>query len=238
MTHTAACHYTDMPLAEFMTGNSGSKRQAIFSHFSQTALQELERLHEANPTPDFRRPLVLLTGGLSSVDLMTSALHRRHADLLGIGRLSVLCPHLPRMLKEFAGEQRRLEPPLLACGVKPWDMEPLYSPASWHTVEMVVLQRVLYVWSLIPNSLRPQFPRLIGAGTEMAWYTVAMRNLAAAEVPAYRRIYAGSSLGAIIRMWLYVAPGSCTASWLLLCRLTFVPIVAVILWFFFLALLF
>ncbi|GJE85310.1 FMN-linked oxidoreductase [Phanerochaete sordida] len=196
---------------EFISGGSGSKRQAIFSRFSKSALRELEKLQEASP--GLQRPLVLLTGGLSSVDVMTSALDHNHADLLGIGRLSVLCPHLPSTLKEPA--RNHLEPPALVPGIKPWDMEPLYSPTSWHTVEMVVLLPVLYLWNLIPTSLRPRFPRLIGAGAEMAWYTVAMRNLAAAGTPDYRHIYAGPGLGAVVRMWLYVAPGDWSWLWLL-----------------------
>ncbi|EKM57662.1 uncharacterized protein PHACADRAFT_138900 [Phanerochaete carnosa HHB-10118-sp] len=203
---------------EFITGSLGSKRQAIFSRFSRLALHELEQLQET--TPGLQRPLILLTGGLSSVDLMESALRHKHADLLGIGRLSILSPRLPRALMESPREQRYLEPSPPVSDIKPWDMEPLYSPTSWYTVEMIALAPIIYLWSLTPKFLKPRFPRYIGAGLEVSWYTVAMRNLAAAEAPDYRRIYAGSGLGAFVRMWFYAAPGGGPWFWLFVAMLS------------------
>jgi hypothetical protein len=70
-----------------------SPRQALFARFSRQALMVLEQLPSTTP-------LILLTGGLRSSAHLHTALHSRHADLLGIGRGSIVCPNLPDVLKE------------------------------------------------------------------------------------------------------------------------------------------
>ena len=73
-----------------------SRRQALFARASEKALKGLAAWQQENPNA--KRPLIVLTGGLCSLDLMTAALHDGHADMLGIGRLSILSPHLPKRL--------------------------------------------------------------------------------------------------------------------------------------------
>ena len=106
-----------------MNTSASSRRQALFAHFSHRAIAELADTNDAD------RPLVMLTGGLATADLMASALQNKHADLLGIGRLSVLHPRLPEMLQNTmsVGTDTDLEifsngP--LAKGVHPWEIPP------------------------------------------------------------------------------------------------------------------
>ena len=83
-----------------------SRRQALFARASEKALKGLAAWQQENPNA--KRPLIVLTGGLCSLDLMTAALHDGHADMLGIGRLSVIstvnqsgcliCPCLDRRI--------------------------------------------------------------------------------------------------------------------------------------------
>lgn len=81
---------------EFMSSHSPSPRQALFSEFSQRALHSLSDLPS--------RPMIILTGGLRSASLMHSALENGHADMLGIGRLSVVQPDLPTLLQAAENE--------------------------------------------------------------------------------------------------------------------------------------
>lgn len=63
------------------------------------------------------------------------------------------------------------------------------------------------LWETIPTSLKPRFPRLVGAGAEMAWYTVAMRNLSDLHGNWGSSVGLESGLAALVHMWVYVAPG-------------------------------
>jgi len=137
-----------------------SPRAALFSRFSHQALQALDDFRQTYHGPV---PLILLTGGLRTPGLMSSALSAKHADLLGVGRGSVLCPNLPIMLRE------RLENParwndVLFCQEpdlrKPWIME--MWPFTW-------------IWYLLPKM------KIIGAGATVAWYTLLMRDIASAS---------------------------------------------------------
>lgn len=186
-----------------------SRRQALFSRFSRRALAELTQ------TEDPSRPLVMLTGGLTTPDLFASALKEKHADLLGIGRLGVLHPDLPKRLEKDLisgpdGFTEVLKNGPLASGIEPWEDLPADQPLPWlMRVERALTSLLSVLWMRIPASMRPEFPRLIGAGMEVAWYEVAMRKLATRSVPSTAEI--GDGLGGLIRMWIYVAPGSSQA---------------------------
>ncbi|KIJ36725.1 hypothetical protein M422DRAFT_260818 [Sphaerobolus stellatus SS14] len=67
-----------------------SPREAFFAPFSRKVIQEISTITQ--------KPLILLTGGLRTPLQLSGAILNNHADLLGIGRLSILCPDLPRQL--------------------------------------------------------------------------------------------------------------------------------------------
>ncbi|PSS37442.1 hypothetical protein PHLCEN_2v649 [Hermanssonia centrifuga] len=183
---------------EFMNHLPSSRREALFSRFSKRALQELLQFAEL-------RPLVLLTGGLVTPELMSSALRHNHADLLGIGRLSVLYPELPKVLQwDGPSKNTVFSRCPLASGMKPWDTGEPKSQSSLVHAERTAMNLVRAVWQLVPRSIRPEFPNLIGAGVEMAWFSVVMRRLA--KTSGYDAYDIGEGLGAVVRMWLYIAP--------------------------------
>lgn len=171
-----------------------SKREAIFARFSTRARAVLVEMTERDPT--LVRPLIILTGGMSTPEILHSALRHKHADLLGIGRLSVLCPKLPEVLQSQKSSELVRFPDPEARKVPHTPLERL---------EQAVAGFLQYVWSSVPPALRPQLPKLIGAGTEMAWYIVAMRQISRAS-PGDG--YVGDGITAILHMWLYVAPGA------------------------------
>ena len=103
----------------------------------------------------------------------------------------------------------------LSSRQKPWES----TSSRPFSIERTLTQSILSIWNALPTQLRPQFPKLIGAGMEMAWYTVAMRKLPVSDTMDMDRVDVGSGLGAIVRMWLYVAPGPWT--WRYWCILTF-----------------
>ncbi|KAF7318713.1 FMN-linked oxidoreductase [Mycena chlorophos] len=70
-----------------------SSRQALFADFSTHARESLASL------PPEKRPLVLLTGGLSNPAQLRNALSAGHADLVGLGRTAVLCPDAPSRVR-------------------------------------------------------------------------------------------------------------------------------------------
>jgi hypothetical protein len=188
-----------------------SGRQALFARFSRRALQELVDLEKTSP--GLSRPLILLTGGFSSLEMMTSAMDNGHADLIGVGRLSILCPQLPRLLEasrddsdDTSSRQHVFLSTHLASVHKPWDAHSSRA-MPWPSVEHILAQIIIFLWAAIPIQLRPQFPKLIGSGMEMGWYTVAMRDIPETDTLDFERPDVGTGLGAIIRMWLYVAPG-------------------------------
>lgn len=135
----------------------------------------------------------MLTGGLTTTDLMVSALSNGHADLLGIGRLSVEVPYLPRVLRE-------------PDGVIPPPPTPL--PTISDRILSFVEALIKAIWNSIPDVMRPQFPPLVGSGVGMAAYQVAMRRLAAMRITRIpERLLVVPSLADVIRLWIYIAPG-------------------------------
>ena len=81
------------------------------------------------------RPLVMLTGGFTKAEQMATALGAGHADVLGVGRMSVLYPDLPRRI--LGEELERLPrlwsprwfPKLVGAGVN----------TAWYVVQMGLL---------------------------------------------------------------------------------------------------
>lgn len=157
-----------------------SQRQAFFARFSHIALQALESLRNTTPTPP---PLILLTGGLKNVDLLNSALTHKHTDLLGIGRASVVCPDLPRIVLEKSKSPRGKDDE--SFGPEPRLLNDAFfnfTFASW-------------IWTMLPKI------KIIGAGFEMAWYVVVMRQIATSKSKATHLTY--GRLGAILWMWMW-----------------------------------
>lgn len=102
---------------------------------------------------------------------MNSALTNGHAELLGIGRLSIHAPHLPIQLE--AEKHDYVPPPPPDFTVSIWDR--LLNGLVWLTGVKV--------------------PLLMGAGREMCWYMMQLENLAS-FVPVD---YGSSGFGAMVR---------------------------------------
>ncbi|GBE83974.1 FMN-linked oxidoreductase [Sparassis crispa] len=194
---------------DFMSVRSGSQRQGLFAHFSRNAVraltsqsldtQDSTRNEEAGSStaPPKPPPLVLLTGGLRSLPLLSSALSQKHAHLLGLGRLSILYPELPRTLAEALknGDNTLLmesppEPDIHGLGRRKVELG--------DHIARVFLSFLMWLWTLFPF----EFPRLVGAGTTMAWYIVMLRRIAGGREPDY----SVGGLSAVLRMWLWFAP--------------------------------
>ena len=168
---------------------SNSPRQALFARFSHRALQALESLRQSNSAYIGCLPLILLTGGLRTPGLLQKALALKHADLLGIGRGSVLCPDLPSVLA------KRLHD-LQTWGDIPFQPEPdLQLPGI---LSYPILRSI---WELVPKV------KLIGAGVGMAWYVVAMRHIAnttvAGQDKKIRPKYDVGGLYSVFCMWFW-----------------------------------
>ncbi|THH21168.1 hypothetical protein EW146_g352 [Bondarzewia mesenterica] len=135
-----------------------TSRQAFFSRFARLARSAIHEL-----SAPVQPPLVLLTGGLRSAEVLNTALIHEHADILGIGRGSVLCHDLPRLLAaggidSMASDTRIFPvPPDLTYPDTPFARK---------------LHRLLSLIGFLP------LPRLIGAGVRMAWYVVMIGRLA------------------------------------------------------------
>lgn len=114
-------------------------------------------------SPDGNLPLVLLTGGLRTPAHLYTALSAKHTHLLGIGRSSVLCPDLPTVLKNRRKDQTEAE---FYSDLTPFKPEPDLG------LSFTTQQPWRWIWEHIPKV------KLVGAGTEMAWYVVRMRRLA------------------------------------------------------------
>lgn len=139
---------------------NSSPRQAFFESFSRLAVETVEREYHTS-APGKKPPLIMLTGGLRTRSQFSRALERRHAHLLGLGRLSVLQPALPRLLQEFH--------------------EQVKSEKSDDGTHSRSVEEQLRSWETRPSpepSSPSWWPHLVGAGVGMAWYVVAMRRLA------------------------------------------------------------
>ncbi|KZS87257.1 FMN-linked oxidoreductase [Sistotremastrum niveocremeum HHB9708] len=111
---------------EFMA--STSARQVFFSAFSKIAMRAVASL------PD-KRPLIMLTGGIRTPEQMNRALNDADADLLGLGRPSVLCPDLPIRLRDGDRAPVILEPQLKSPSWFP-KLIGAGVGTAWYTVQM------------------------------------------------------------------------------------------------------
>ncbi|KAF4619445.1 hypothetical protein D9613_005353 [Agrocybe pediades] len=186
--------------------SSKSARAALFSRFSHQALQALDNIRD---TCNGDVPLILLTGGLRTPRLMCSALSARHADLLGVGRGSVLCPDLPSLLRE------RLE------GGAQWYDVPFCNEPDLRRPWLMEVRPFIWIWNLLPKV------NLVGAGVAIAWYTVAMRNIAnaPADAPAGSHQPMGlGSLQVLLSMYFWTPYCRTRSSFISFCFLLFLGI--------------
>ncbi|CCM03296.1 uncharacterized protein FIBRA_05424 [Fibroporia radiculosa] len=182
--------------------NITSTRQAIFSSFSREAVYALE----SSPDTKDYTPLVLLSGGLRSLPILASVLKQRHAHLLGFARLSVFYPELPRQLVASLARRRAghaddfLMVPPPDPTVNGFDIAiARNSTRWWERCEHAIVSLLVALWSLFSIEM----PKLIGAGTSSSWYNVMMRRMCAGQDVDY----AVGGAGAVLRMWLWTAPG-------------------------------
>ncbi|VDC02803.1 unnamed protein product [Peniophora sp. CBMAI 1063] len=147
-----------------------TSRQAFFARFSRRAREAVRG------APKSRRPLIMLTGGLRSVEMLQEVLEQKHADLLGLARAAVLSPDLPARLAAGPGD-----------AIFPHLPELTYAD----TPIASLLSRICHLLGVLP------LPKLIGAGVGMAWYTVMLRRLAEGRGVDYGI----GGLGSVIRMW-------------------------------------
>lgn len=174
-------------VADFMSTKAASPRQAFFAQFAKKAR---ECLKTDFPVDD-NVPLILLTGGLRSPAHLQSALDAGHADLLGIGRGSILRPDIPTVLHE------RIFNAAASGTTIALDDEPFaHEPDS----------------DIQLPSWVPQVP-LVGAGVGMAWYNVRMRRIAASQLtrrvdgklhPAPPPTFGMSGIEAVVRTWVWL----------------------------------
>jgi hypothetical protein len=174
--HAALAKRSTERVLEFMAKQSS--RQAFFSQFSRRAMQALP----TRTSNSHANPLILLTGGFRSPSGLGYALAQNHTHLLGIGRLSVLHPDLPALLKSHGSGFLPLPEPDLTQSI--FD----------------------HFLAFLGQAFGIKFPRLVGASAEMSWYNVQMRF----SVSGRRRIKVGR-VEALVRMWLWTAPSIRTA---------------------------
>jgi hypothetical protein len=126
--------------------------------------------------------------------IFQDALTQGHADLVGIGRGSVLAPDLPLLLEEFyAGQQ--MGTPGGDGDEKNMDRDFLFElPTLSYTETPLIRAAVSVLRSL---GILP-LPSLIGAGTAMAWYIVTMRSISKGQKVNYQM----GGLRAVVQLWL------------------------------------
>ncbi|KAJ7064666.1 hypothetical protein C8F01DRAFT_1021303 [Mycena amicta] len=180
----------DYEKPDFLTEDSAqleqskTSRQALFADFSHRATESL------SSAPPASRPLILLTGGLSTPAHLTTALSSGHAHLLGLGRAAALCPELPQRLLDGDVDS-----------TLPFSHQP--------SLRLGDIRWLGQLFDRLPRI------KLIGAGATMAWYTVILRRVAIGHTaladgarrrrssPDYHNI---GALGGIVWMWLWFEP--------------------------------
>lgn len=166
-----------------MASSSTSTRQAFFARFSHQALKSLNSLQRSTSR---LLPLILLTGGLCTPELLCSALASNDADLLGIGRGSVLCPSIPSVLR------------LRLRDLQQWGNVPFQREPVLRSPRILEYPPLFWVWRLVPKI------QLMGAGMTMAWYVVAMRRIACSTVSGrIQPPYEVGGLQSVFWMWAW-----------------------------------
>lgn len=162
-----------------------TSRQAFFARFARKARSAI---HTA--TSSSKRPLILLTGGMGSPATFEDALSQGHADLIGIGRGSVLVPKLPLLLKKACSHRETRTP----SGEGKDDTVLLQQPTlSYSNTPMIrAAASILSSLGILP------LPALIGAGAGTAWYVVMMSRISRGS----RIDYQMGGIRAVLFMWL------------------------------------
>ncbi|KIL00311.1 hypothetical protein PAXRUDRAFT_8275 [Paxillus rubicundulus Ve08.2h10] len=177
----------DYESPDFMTTKATSPRQAFFADFAKEARDAMK----LDAPADVIIPLVLLTGGLRSPAHLQTALDAGHADILGIGRGSILCPDLPSILRERIAKATAGGTSIASDG-EPFAHEP--------DADL----KVPFWFPKVP---------LIGAGVSIAWYNVRMRRIAESQMvktadgeqsPAPPPTFEMSGVEAMVRMWVWM----------------------------------
>lgn len=183
------------PVADFASTKETSPRQAFFTRFAHMARECLR----TNFLAGFNAPLVLLTGGLRSPAHLQTALDAGDADLLGVGRGSILRPDIPAVLQE-----RILRAATIGTSIALDDNPFVREPGG----------------DVRLPSWVPQIP-LVGAGVGMAWYNVLMRGIARSrpEEVINDKIHRMGRIEAIVRMWVWIEWQGCRrlVTWLCWC---------------------
>lgn len=133
----------------------------------------MDILASCQPTATNRPPpIVVLTGGLHTLPRMASVLAQDHAHLLGIARLSVLHPELPKELSSAIMNREpafMTDPPTLTeLGRRPRSL------LSIRTLERLTCYILTLIWVIIPARI----PRIIGASASVNWYNIMLRRIA------------------------------------------------------------
>ncbi|KAI0066807.1 FMN-linked oxidoreductase [Artomyces pyxidatus] len=128
---------------------------------------------------------------------LSGALEDGHADLLGIGRGSVLCPELPRLLRGYANLEH--PPPSIISAKRSGSEGVTINTLFPQLPELSSVDTPLArAWHYILSSLGIlPLPKLIGAGVGMAWYVAMISRLSRGK----HVDYSVGGLGAIARMW-------------------------------------
>ena len=186
--------------AYMKTSVSTPGRHAFFNQFSQKALKSLDSAGFKYPS----RPAIILTGGLRTPNLLCSALRLGHTDMLGIGRYSIVCPQIPNIMRDFENMQGNSD------GDKPFGAQPDFSTSEKY------LKRwpVVILWNTLSKI------KLIGAGLDLAWYMIILRQLAIAELRGLQGhsdifrlteepYYAADALWTLFQMYFWLPNSEC-----------------------------
>ena len=183
----------------FMTSERSqcrSPRQTFFTRFSHQAVKALSSVSDSSVTST--RPMILLTGGFRTPAMLSAALASKHADLLGIGRAAVRSPDIPTILMAQPATQSDSAAENHASFEPEPDLDAirLYPPASW-------------LWNILSRM------KLAGAGADMAWHTLAMRDIAMLPLiegdkkPIVPKLnYTLGALYCVLMMFLWRLPAS------------------------------
>lgn len=130
---------------------------------------------------------------MRSPAVFQDALTQGHADLVGIGRGSVLAPDLPLLLKEFYARQQMGTVTPDGDGDEN-NMGRLFKLPTLSYTETPLIRAAASV--LRSLGIFP-LPSLIGAGTAMAWYVVTMRSISKGRKVNYQM----GGLRAVVQLW-------------------------------------
>lgn len=166
-----------------------TSRQAFFARFAREARDAIHARASSSP----RHPLILLTGGMRSPEVFEDALSQGHADLIGIGRGSVLAPKLPLLLRKLyssraAGDLDGESDDEVARAFS--FQQPTLSYSDTPLIRAAV--SILRGLGILP------LPTLIGAGAAMAWYIVTMSRTSRGSGIDYQM----GGLRVVLTMWI------------------------------------